>query len=56
MFKNNNKFYSIILSLKQLKNSKFVGELKNKFLKEEQHNLTNNKYLIDNMMPMMTVI
>ena len=30
MFKNNNKFYSIILSLKQLKNSKFVSKINNK--------------------------
>ncbi len=30
MFKNNNKFYSIILSLKQLKNSKFVSKINNR--------------------------
>jgi len=30
VFKNNNKFYSIILSLKQLKNSKFVSKINNK--------------------------
>ena len=39
VFKNNNKFYSIILSLKQLKNSKFVFKIKNKFL-----NIKNTKW------------
>ena len=39
MFKNNNKFYSVILSLKQLKNSKFVFKIKNKYLKIKKHKM-----------------
>ena len=38
MFKNNNKFYSVILSLKQLKNSKFVSKFK-KQISQKKHKM-----------------
>ena len=39
MFKNNNKFYSIILSLKQLKNSKFVVKFKKQISQNKKHKM-----------------
>ncbi len=39
VFKNNNKFYSIILSLKQLKNSKFVYKINNRIYHNKKHKM-----------------
>jgi len=39
VFKNNNKFYSIILSLKQLKNSKFVVKFKKQISQNKKHKM-----------------